>query len=91
MRIKVIIVVCFMVALLFTSCAWLFNGLVLPNQCKKCKVIDKFTNDVVWSDEGCGSAMTHLEENAKVQAYDLNAQSAVARYEVSCDTWTDSN
>jgi hypothetical protein len=88
MKIKILIII--LASTLLSSCAYLFNGLVLPNECKKCKIIDKFTNESVWSDEGCGSAMTHLEEDAKVKAYDMNAASYMERYEVSCDTWTDS-
>jgi hypothetical protein len=88
MKIKILIII--LSATLFSSCAYIFNGLVFPNQCKKCMVIDKFTNEVVWSDEGCGSAVTGLEEDAKVKAYDMNAGSFTARYEVSCDTWTGS-
>jgi hypothetical protein len=87
MKIKIIIVI--IAATTLTSCAYIFNGLVFPHQCKKCEVIDKFTNTSVWSDEGCGSGITNVEENAKVQAYDLNQGSFENRYEVRCTTWTD--
>jgi hypothetical protein len=86
---KFIVIIMILSAMLFTSCAWLFNGIVFPHQCKKCQVVDKVTNEVVWSDEGCGAAVTNLEDNAKVQAYNLNSTGTYERYEVVCDTYTE--
>jgi hypothetical protein len=74
---------------IFASCANIFNGIVLPKQCKKCEVIDSYTNESVWSTEGCGSANTKLEEDAKIKAYDMNEAVSSFRYQVRCVTWKD--
>lgn len=85
---KLIVLTVVIIAVALTSCAYLFNAIVFPRQCKKCEIIDAFTNQSVWSDEGCGGEITNLEENAKAQAYDMNQGSIVNRYEVNCTTWT---
>lgn len=64
-----IIITC---GLILSSCASMFNGAVLPNQCKKCDVINKYNQEVLTSFEGCGSENTRLEEQAKIAAYDLS-------------------
>jgi hypothetical protein len=46
-------------------------GLILPNQCKKCELINKQNGDVLFTNEGCGSENTHLEEEAQVKAYEM--------------------
>jgi hypothetical protein len=84
---KILIIV--LLITLFSGCANIFNGLVLPKQCKKCEVIDNYTNESVWSTEGCGSANTKLEEDAKIKAYDMNEAVSSFRYQVRCVTWKD--
>ena len=88
MRKIIIYIVVFILASTFTSCAYLFNAIVLPRQFEKCEIIDTFLNQSVWSDEGCGGEITNLEKNAKADAYDRNQGSFVNRYEVNCTTWT---
>lgn len=76
------------IAALFYSCANMFNGMVLPNQCKKCDVINRITNEVLFSNEGCGSENTNLEENAKVEAYELSRNGYnLCDLEVVCESW----
>ena len=77
-------IICFV---LLTACANMFNGVVFPNQCKKCEVINKLNNEVLYSDEGCGSDNTKLEEEAKIEAYNLSRFSSLCDLEVSCTTW----
>lgn len=70
-----------------TSCAALFNGAVLPNQCKKCAVLDINTGDTLQIYEGCGSENTRLEEQAKEYAYDMIKSTGNCNIEVVCETW----
>jgi hypothetical protein len=75
-------------ACLLYSCANMFNGMVLPNQCKKCEVINRITNEVLFTNEGCGSENTNLEENAKIEAYDLSRGAYnLCDLEVVCESW----
>lgn len=75
-------------ALLFASCASIFNGAVLPNQCRKCEVVNTLTNEILWSVEGCGSENTGLEDKAKIQAYDLSRSGYnLCNLEVRTTTW----
>ena len=69
------------------SCSNMFNSMVLPNQCKKCEVINLNTNEVLFSNEGCGGDNTKLEEEAKIQAYDLSRFNSLCDLEVRCDSW----
>ena len=69
------------------SCSNIFNGLVLPNQCKKCEVVNKITNEILFTNEGCGSENTNLEEDAKVEAYDQSRYGNLCDLEVICTTW----
>ena len=86
MKIKVIIAV--LIIAVSVSCASMFNGVVLPNQCKRCAVIVKMTNDTIFKNEGCGSENTRLEEDAKVQAYDLSRNSYnMCDLELVCESW----
>lgn len=76
-----------LVALLY-SCANIFNGMVLPNQCKKCEVINRTNGEVLFTNEGCGSENTNLEENAKIEAYDLSrGMYNLCDLEVVCESW----
>ena len=70
-----------------TSCSNIFNSLVLPNQCKKCEVVNKNTNEVLFTNEGCGGNNTNLEEEAKVKAYDESRFGNLCDLEVICTTW----
>ncbi len=73
---------------IFTSCANMFNGVVLPNQCKKCDVINRLTNETLFSNEGCGSENTRLEEEAKIEAYNLSRTGYnLCDLEVVCESW----
>lgn len=65
----------------------MFNGMVLPNQCKKCEVIEIATGQIVHVEEGCGSENVRLDEKAKVKAYDLNTSSNGYNYTVECNSW----
>lgn len=73
---------------LLGACANMFNGAVLPNQCKECKVVNTETGITEWKIEGCGSENTGLEEKAKQQAYDLSRTgSNLCKLEVQCRSW----
>tara|TARA_B100000809_G_scaffold257316_1_gene298664 strand:- start:2920 stop:3198 length:279 start_codon:yes stop_codon:yes gene_type:complete len=72
---------------ILTACSNLFNGAVLPNQCKKCDVVNLNTNKILFSNEGCGSQNTRLEEEAKVKAYDLSKSNNLCDLEVRCINW----
>ncbi len=65
----------------------MFNGAVLPNQCKKCEVINQLNKEILFSNEGCGSENTKLEEAAKIEAYNLSRYANLCDLEVSCITW----
>ena len=70
------------------SCANIFNGLVLPNQCKKCELINLMSNEVLFTNEGCGSENTHLEEEAQIKAYEMSRGFySLCDLEVRCETW----
>ena len=74
-------------SLLLTSCANIFNGAVMPNQCKRCEVINRITSEVLKTFEGCGSENTRLEEQAKEAAYDLSRNGNLCNLEVVCESW----
>ncbi len=69
------------------SCASIFNGVVLPNQCKKCELIDTLTGEVLFTNEGCGSDNTRLEEEAQLMAYEKSRFGNLCQLEVNCTTW----
>jgi hypothetical protein len=69
------------------SCANLFNGVVLPNQCKKCEVINTLNKEVLFTNEGCGSENTNLEDEAKIEAYEKSRYGNLCKLEVNCITW----
>ena len=86
MKVKIVILALF--TAMFYSCASMFNGVVLPNQCKKCAVINRITNETLFNNEGCGSENTRLEEDAKIQAYDLSRSGYnLCDLEVVCESW----
>ena len=66
----------------------IFNSAVLPNQCKKCEVINVKTGISLFTNEGCGGENTRLEENAQIEAYLLSRNSSnLCDLEVRCTTW----
>lgn len=73
--------------ILLSSCASIFNGVVLPNQCKKCAVIDTMTGDTLDVFEGCGGDNTRLEESAKISAFEEMKWSNNCNIDVYCYTW----
>ena len=75
------------ILLFLLSCANIFNGVVLTNHCKKCEVLNSHTNEVLFTNEGCGSENTNLEEEAKIEAYDLSRYGNICNLEVVCTTW----
>ncbi|MCB9197924.1 MAG: hypothetical protein H6600_05645 [Flavobacteriales bacterium] len=75
------------VGVLMSSCAAMFNGAVLPNQCKKCAIIDYNTGDTLQVFEGCGSENTRLEESAKEAAFDRIKSSGNCNIDVVCISW----
>jgi hypothetical protein len=76
------------VILCFSSCAQIFNGTVLPNQCKKCELINMQTNEVLFENEGCGSENTNLEEQAQIKAYEMSRHNnKLCDLEVRCESW----
>ncbi|MGB0886993.1 MAG: hypothetical protein ACPGSL_02620 [Vicingaceae bacterium] len=78
----------FIFAICFSSCASIFNSAVLPNQCKKCEVINVKTGISLFTNEGCGGENTRLEENAQIEAYLLSRNSSnLCDLEVRCTTW----
>ena len=70
------------------SCAQLFNGAVLPNQCKRCELVNLQTNEVLFENQGCGSENTKLEEEAQLQAYQMSRYgNNLCDLEVRCESW----
>ena len=71
------------------SCAVLFNSAILPNHCKKCEVINKYNNEILFTNEGCGGENTKLEEEAQIKAYLLSHayNSNLCELEVRCTSW----
>ncbi len=74
-------------SLSLVSCAAIFNGAVLPNQCKKCEIIDQVTGEVLGVYEGCGSENTRLEEQAKEAAFDFIKSRNNCNIDVVCTSW----
>lgn len=73
--------------LLLSSCAAMFNGAVLPNQCKRCAVYNTMTSDTLEIFDGCGSENTRLEENAKISAFDYMKSTGNCNIDVYCKSW----
>ncbi len=69
------------------SCANIFNSMVLPNQCKKCEVVNTRTGEILFTNEGCGGDNTNLEEEAKIEAFDQSRYGNLCDLEVNCTTW----
>lgn len=82
------IVFSLLIITLFTSCAQMFNGAVLPNQCKKCDLVNRMNNEILWSIEGCGSDNTRLEEQTQIKAYEMSRGGYnLCDLEVVCESW----
>lgn len=78
----------FVLSIGLSSCAQLFNGAVLPNQCKRCELINLQTSEVLYENEGCGSENTKLEEEAQLKAYEISRSSYnLCDLEVRCESW----
>ena len=75
------------IILLLSSCAALFRGAVMPNQCQRCAVYNTMTMDTIEVFEGCGSENVRLEESAKVSAYEYMKWNNDCNVEVYCTTW----
>jgi hypothetical protein len=73
--------------LLLSSCAAMFNGAVLPNQCKRCAVYNTMTGDTLEVFEGCGSENTRLEESAKISAFEYMKWNNECNIDVHCTSW----
>lgn len=73
---------------MLSSCGAIFNEVVMPNHCKRCQVVNIYTNQVLWSDEGCGGETAGMEDDAKIQAYEQSRLSNnLCEVEVRCETW----
>jgi len=83
-KIHLVVLICFVS---LYSCSNIFNGLVLPNQCKKCEVVNRLTGEVLFTNEGCGSDNTGLEDAAKIEAFDQSRFNNLCDLEVNCTTW----
>jgi hypothetical protein len=78
----------FILSIGLSSCAQIFNGAVLPNQCKRCELINLQTNEVLFENEGCGSENTRLEEEAQLKAYEMSRFNYnLCDLEVRCESW----
>jgi len=75
------------ITFIFSGCANIFNGVVLPNQCKKCELYNAYTNEKIWEIEGCGSENTRLEEKVKEKAWELSRGKSLCDFEYNCKTW----
>lgn len=69
------------------SCANMFNSMVLPNQCKKCELINKQTGKILFTNQGCGGENTRLEEEVKIEAFDQSRFGNLCDLEIKCTTW----
>ena len=77
-----------MFTIILSSCASMFQGVVFPDQCKKCEIVNLQTNEVLFVDEGCGSDNTYIERDAKIRAYELSREGFdLCDLEVQCTTW----
>ena len=85
---KKIYLVLLIFILILSSCASMFNSAVLPNQCKKCELIDNRTGEILFTKEGCGGENTRLEEEAQIEAY-LRSRGSfnLCDLEVKCSSW----
>jgi ABC-type lipoprotein release transport system permease subunit len=83
---KIILIVFGLVFLV--SCSNIFNSIFLPNQCKKCELINLQTNEVLFTNTGCGGDNTKLEEEAQLKAYELSRGAfGLCDLEVRCESW----
>ena len=76
-----------LIVLLMCSCAQIFNGFFLVNQCKKCDLIDRYFGKIVYSVEGCGSQNTDLRGQCESEAWDISRGQHLCDFEITCKTW----
>lgn len=76
-----------LVCILFSSCAFMFNSVVFPNQCQRCQVIDSYSGTILYEEEGCGGENVNMEDKAKVKAYELSRGGNMCDLDVVCETW----
>jgi hypothetical protein len=74
-------------SLFIFSCASILKSTVAPNQCKKCVIINRITNEILDSYEGCGGENVRLEEKAKERAFDLSRNGSLCDLNVVCESW----
>lgn len=69
------------------SCAEIFNGAILPNQCKKCDLLNAHTGEILFSIEGCGSENTNLEGKCETKAWELSRGRNLCDFNIVCESW----
>jgi len=84
---KIIYPILLIAALGFSSCANIFNGVVMPNQCKKCELFNSYTGEKVWEVEGCGAKNTKLERQCREKAWELSRGKNLCDFDYKCKTW----
>ncbi len=78
----------YLIIIITFSCANIFKEVVLPNQCKRCELIDQNSRQVLWTKEGCGGENTYIERDCKVEAYDQSRGNRnLGDLECDCRTW----
>jgi len=81
-----LILICIL-SIFFSNCAQIINGAVLPNQCKKCELIDAYNGSILFILEGCGSENTRLEEQCQEKAWELSRGKNLCDFEIRCNSW----
>ena len=76
-----------LLVIMLYSCAQIFNGAVLPNQCKKCDLLDAYTSEILFSLEGCGSQNTDLYGKCVDKAWELSRDGNLCAFNIECHTW----
>ncbi len=71
------------------SCAQMFNATVMPNQCKRCELVNNNNGRVLWKKEGCGGENTYILRDCKIEAYDQSRSGAgkIGDLQCKCETW----
>jgi hypothetical protein len=73
------------------SCRAIFKGIVAPNSCQRCQLYNTHTNEILWTEEGCGSANVRLEENCQIKAWELSRTGYnICDMDIECETWKQS-
>lgn len=84
--IKKIALFCLLVSS-FYSCSQMINGVLFPNQCKRCELFDTSTNEVLFVLQGCGSKNTDIESKCKEEAWELSRVGNACNIDMRCDSW----